>query len=673
MSLISHTESLSALRRLQARIYADFRDTRFTGRGFLRWAGIVILALLIAALITLYFLDWNQLRGPVGHYASVRAGREVRIDGNLKVELFRWQPHVEIGGLYIGNPSWTVGRPQGAAIKQAVLEFRLVPAIFGHLILPDVELNDADVLVVRDASGRTNWDADPAGAAASWHVPPINRFLVKDGHLEIDDAVRKLKFLGIISSQERAGLDTGNGAVNAFQLTGTGTLNGNKFLADVHGGPLIHVDENKPYAFAADITAGDTHAVLNGDILHPFHLDRFNAQISFSGNNLSDLFYLTGLAMPRTPPYRISAQLTRDPALYRLTGLQGVLGNTDLHGDLTIDVAGNKPMLRGNLTSRVLDFRDLGVVVGGGKSAPNAAALPDTVLHTERLRQMDADVGYAADSIRSQDFPLRGLVTHVDLKNGVLDLRPLSFAFNQGKLSGSLKIDGGPAIPVTTLDASITGIQMENFIRSPDKPLGGMVEARALLTGRGNTVHKAASSASGTATAVIPSGRIRHSLAEWMGIDVLNALSLTLTGDQSDTGLRCAVVHFSASNGVLTSQQFVIDTDPVLVQGSGTIDMNQETLDLRLQGKPKNFQIFRLRAPISITGPWDHPELGVDAKQIVTQGALGAGLAVVNPFAAIFAFLDPGLAKNADCAGLIGTAKDQGAPIKTSNPAKAEH
>ena len=151
---------------------------------------------------------------------------------------------------------------------------------------------------------------------------------------------------------------------------------------------------------------------------------------------------------------------------------------------------------------------------------------------------------------------------------------------------------------------------MENFIKSADKPMSGMVEARAVLTGRGNSVHKVAASASGTATAVIPSGRIRHSLAEWMGINVLSALSLNLAGDKSDTGLRCAVVHFAAKNGVLTSQQFVFDTDPVLVEGSGSVDLSQETMDLRLQGKPKNFQLFRLRAPISITGPLEHPASG---------------------------------------------------------------
>ena len=658
MSLIDHTENGSAFSRLRRRIYADFRDTRFTWAGFFRWTGIVVLAFLVAALIILYFLDWNQLRGPIGRYASARAAREVRIDGVLKVELFRWQPHVEVGGLYIGNPSWLAGRPEGASIARAVVEFRLVPAIFGNWILPLVQLDQPRALVVRDAQGRTNWDSHASGPAASWHIPPINRFLVKDGHLEIDDAVRKLKFLGTISSQEVAGA-AGN---NAFQLTGDGTLNGNAFLADIHGGPLINVDESKPYAFTANVSVGETKAVLSGSITHPFNLDQFATTVNFSGKSLSDLYDLTGLPMPQTPPYQITGQLTRNAALYRLSNLSGVLGNSDLRGDVSVDVSGAKPHLRGGLTSRVLDFGDLGALFGGGKYVPAQAAalLPDTPLHVERLNQMDADVAYTADSIRSQDFPLRALVTQIALKDGVLELKPLSFAFSQGKLSGSLKIDAHNPVPVSSVDARITDVHAENFIKSADKPVEGLVEARAVLTGRGNSVHKVASTASGTATLVIPSGHIRKSLAEWMGIDVLNAL--LLSGNDVDTGVRCAVAHFGAQNGVLTSQQFVFDTDPVLVQGQGSLDLGQETINMQLQGAPKHFQFFRLRAPISVTGSLQHPAIGVNSGQALVQGAIGAGLAAASSFAAILAFIDPGLAKNADCAALISTAKAQGAP-----------
>ena len=122
------------------------------------------------------------------------------------------------------------------------------------------------------------------------------------------------------------------------------------------------------------------------------------------------------------------------------------------------------------------------------------------------------------------------------------------------------------------------------------------------LTATGNSVHSAASSANGTFTAVVPSGGMRHSLAEWTGVDVLSALSLNLSGDNSDTKLRCAVANFGARDGVLTSQDFVIDTDPVRIDGGGSINLRDETLDMRMQGKPKNFQIMRLRAPITVQG-----------------------------------------------------------------------
>src|SRR6185312_64724 len=156
MSLVHHIEGVRWA-HLRERVVADFRDFRFHWGGFWRWTGIVIGAFLLAALITLYFLDWNQMRGPIARYASAHTGREVRIDGDLKVDLFRLQPHVSVNGLYLGNPSW-VGRPEAARLDHADIEFRLFPALFGHLILPLVRIDHPDILLVRDKNGRTNWD-----------------------------------------------------------------------------------------------------------------------------------------------------------------------------------------------------------------------------------------------------------------------------------------------------------------------------------------------------------------------------------------------------------------------------------------------------------------------------------------------------------------------------------
>ena len=669
MSLV-HMETRAELRE---RIISDFRDFRFTWSGFFRWTGTVIAAFLFAAIVTLYFLDWNQMRGPIGRYASARSGREVRIDGNLKVDLFRTQPHVSVGGLYIGNansanPAWA-GRPQAALIQQGDVEFRLWPALWGNWILPLVKIDQAEILLMRSPDGRTNWDGDTKGAAASWNIPPIQRFLVKDGHVEIDDAIRKLKFLGTVSSEEQAG-----SARSAFHIDGDGTLNGNKFLAHVQGGPLLNVDAARPYAFDADIHSGETHAVITGSITHPFQLAQFNAHVDFTGPNLGDLYLLTGLALPGTPPYKLSGTLNRDNNLYSLTDIQGTVGASDLHGFLTVDAGGEVPDLRGHLSSRVLNFDDLGALFRGGKVAAKVVdpyLLPDVTLHTEKLRELNGELDYDADAINSRDFPLRGLSTHVSVENGVLALKPLAFSFTQGKLSGWVSIDARKDVPVTSMDARITDIHVEHFFKSADKPVQGVIEARAQLIGVGSSVHKVGSSASGTLTAVIPSGQIRHSLAEWLGVNLISAVGLTLSGDQSNTNIRCAVAHFSVQNGVMTAQQFVFDTDPVRVDGHGTVNLKDETLDLTLQGNPKSFQILRVRAPITVTGSLASPSLGFDARPAVLQGAIGAGLAVASPFAAILAFIDPGMAKNANCAGALNVAKTQGAPVKQSAVNKA--
>jgi uncharacterized protein involved in outer membrane biogenesis len=640
------------------RIIADFRDFRFTWRGFWRWSGITLAAVLVAALVTLYFLNWNQLRGPIGRWASHHYGREVRIDGDLRVRLFRWQPSIDVGGLYVGNPTWAK-TPQDAKLDHAHVELRLLPLLRGALILPVVEIDRPDVLVVRDADGRTNWDSGDSNTG--WKLPPIRRFLIRDGHLEIEDAVRKLHFAGTVNSSEESG-----GAKAAFTMTGDGTLNGNTFTADLHGGPLLNVDESRPYEFTADIHAGQTHVTADGSVTHPFHLDHYRAALTLTGPNLADLYYLTGLALPGTPPYRVKGTLQRDGTQYRFTAINGMLGSSDINGDLAVDVARAIPALSGRLSSRQLSLDDLGALFGGGKAAPAASSylLPDVPLHTERLRQMNAEVDYSAATVKSRDFPLRGFGTHVSLQGGVLDLKPLAFQFPQGRLSGELKIDGRKAVPAVSVDARLTDVHIESFIKSGDKPLSGVLEARARLAGRGHSVHAAASTADGQVTVAVPGGGMRHSLAEWLGVDVLKAIGLTLAGDESNTRLRCAVANFDARNGIMTAQNFVIDTDPVRIDGTGHIDLHDESLNLTIQGHPKNFQLFRVRVPIGLSGKLAAPAISIDPKPALVQGGIGVGLAAINPFAAILAFLDPGLAKDANCGALLGAAQSKGAPVK---------
>ncbi|MBV9418948.1 MAG: AsmA family protein [Alphaproteobacteria bacterium] len=640
------------------------RSIRWTPANVLASIAGGLIALLCAAILWLYFLDWNTMRGPVSRYASMRLGREVHINGNLKVHLFSFTPRVSASGVTVANPDWA-GQNHAADIPYLAFNFRLFPALFGDWVLRYVHVEKPEIRFLRTEDGRTNWDFGNGNRGAD--LPPVQHLIIHEGHIVIDDRIRKLLFDGTVSSRE----DTG-GQAAAFELNGNGTLNAKKFTAEVHGGPLIHVDRTKPYHFIADVHAGPTHIAADGAITHPFNLGEFQAAVTLEGQNLSDLYDLTGLAMPRTPPYHLNGTLTRNGAYYEFQNFAGSAGSSDLRGNLSVDASGDLPFLKGAVRSRVLNFTDLGALFGSGPAAVAATGrlLPDVALHVERLRQMNADVTYDADSIRSRDFPLRGLHTHIGLNNAVLTLNPLAFQFAYGRLAGSLQIDARRTVSTTSVDARIRDIELAQFMSKPAAATGTL-EARMLLHGSGNSVHAVASTAGGTATFVVPSGTFSKRLAELTGINLINGL--LLSSDAERTNLRCAVASFKAESGMLHTSQFLFDTEPVRIEGHGTINLANESLNMVVVGKPKEFRIGRIHAPITVTGSLAHPTVGIKAEQAILQGGLAAALGFLSPIAAILPFVDPGLAKDANCGGLTATAAAQGAPVGHHSSARHHH
>jgi AsmA family protein len=93
-----------------------------------------------------------------------------------------------------------------------------------------------------------------------------------------------------------------------------------------------------------------------------------------------------------------------------------------------------------------------------------------------------------------------------------------------------------------------------------------------------------------------------------------------------------------------------------LITGEGMIDLESEGLDLKLQGHPKHPRL-RLQTPVLVHGSWKHPTVGMQMGKPAMQagGAVALGV-LLSPVAALLAFVDPGLAKDANCALLLAQA-----------------
>ena len=90
-----------------------------------------------------------------------------------------------------------------------------------------------------------------------------------------------------------------------------------------------------------------------------------------------------------------------------------------------------------------------------------------------------------------------------------------------------------------------------------------------------------------------------------------------------------------------------------MITGEGSIDLESEGFDLTLQGHPKHPRL-RLRTPVFVHGSWKHPVFGVEMGKPAVQagGAVALGV-LLSPLAAMLAFVDPGLAKDVNCAAVL--------------------
>ena len=642
--------------------------------------GIMLLAAVVGvALLPSAFWRWLII-----HEVAGATGRPVAIDGNVDVRLFRLSPQLTLQGLAVGNAPWAHGKNL-LTVKKLEATLSLKSLLRLHVVFPKVSIEAPTLDVERDSSGQTNWDfsrpgsAKPRrGASAPLRLPVIQELKLTDGILNAVDRVRKLTFNGQVSVQE----SQNSSDDHALKLRGSGTLNAKPFRLSLDGEPLIGVDPSKPYGFETSITAADIKANAHASIAHPFDLAKLQATFHVSGSDLADVYYLTGLALPNTPAYEVAGTLVRDDQLIGIDDFRGKLGDSDIAGKVSIDIGRERPKLTATLVSKQLNLADLAAPLGTQATAarksntlarpasapaptptpeqPAALLLPDADLQVQRVRGMDADVRFDAAAVTAAKMPMKKLSFHLTLDDGRIALDPLAFTLPQGDFAGSVAIDARGAIPQTSIDMKLSNVTLAQFKPQSGKqpPFEGQLLGRIKMHGSGSSVHKTAATADGDLTLVMPKGEMREALAELTGIDVSRGLGLILTKDQRNTEVRCGVANLKAADGDLRVATLLIDTTNMLVTGQGDINLQSEALDLSLQGKPKKARVLRLRTPILVRGTLLQPKIGVEPGKLAAQtgGAVVLG-ALLTPVAALLAFVDGGLAKDANCAALMAEAQ----------------
>ncbi len=590
----------------------------------------VLVALALAACV-----DAGMFRGAVIRFMSARAGRPIEVAGALRVHLLSAQPEIRAEGVTIGNPPW-VAAGEMARIGELVLVMD-TPVLHRGFGIQSLSIKAATLHLARDAAGRANWQwRNPDLPAGTKKLPILRSLSIPGAEVLLEDERRHLKFAGTVSAD-------GGGSGSRLAIKGDGKLNGHPDAFEITGDPLDAAHHATPYHFSFVEHSSGSELEGHGELPEPFDFTQIEASFEARGESLKDLYFLTGVTLVDSGAYRLSGRIVRTGDVTRFVALEATTGQSDIHGSLTArSPAARSPEARSpdprsrleiDLESRYLKLADFGRRAAGRAPVDKAPPLflSDAAFKPSTLRRGDAAIRFRASELQIGRVVLKDLAAQGTLEKGVLSVPSLTAGILSGKLRSHGRVDARTDEPKVQVDIDISGMQLGEIPRksSSPPPATGLVHVRAALAGVGRSVHQVASTANGTLVADVGQGTVRDSFAEMTGVD-LKGLGLIVTKNQKETPLRCAVAEFDDRDGTLTARRLFADSDPVLITGQGRIHLDTEALDLAITGHPKSVRLFRFHAAILIKGTLSHPSVDVQARQ--------------------FALVDPGKAKDADCA-----------------------
>ncbi|MBK0033078.1 AsmA family protein [Erwinia sp. S43] len=680
-----------------------------TGK-IISWTAGVLVLLLVALVVLIATFDWNRLKPTINRKVSQEINRPFAIRGDLGVAWERnrsepgWRswvpwPHIHAQDIMLGNP------PEIPDLTMAHLErvdASISPlALLGKEVwLPWIKLQQPQAKLVQTADGKNNWTFNLAGSESKDpNQPPsawsfrLDNIVFDQGTIGYRDAINKADVKVTVDplgkpvpyAQLAGGDDKQKGAADfVFGWQASGTYNKEKLTGEGKiGGMLSLRSQTTPFPVQADVRSGTTRVRLAGTIQNPMDPGGVDLRLRFSGDTLANLYGLTGVLLPDTPPYETDGHLSarfreKGGAVFRYQNFNGHIGDSDIRGSLTYSQTKPRPKLEGELESRQLRMADLGPLIGvnSGKGSekteqakkkrgeastqPADRVLPHDKFDSKSWNVMDADVRFSGKRIEhGSSLPLSDLSTHVILKNGDLRLDPLRFGMAGGTINSSIHLEGDKTPLQGRADVHARSLKLRQLfpdVQAMQSALG-QLNGDATLSGRGNSVADLLATSNGNLKLLMNDGLISRSLMEIVGLNVGNYVVSKLFGDD-EVKINCAAANLQVKNGLASSQLFVFDTENAVINITGTTNFANERLDLSIDPESKGIRIITLRSPLYVRGTFKNPDAGVKAGPLIARGAAAVALgAVVAPAAALLALISPSENDQNQCTKVLGQMK----------------
>ena len=681
----------------------------------LRFVLAGIATVLVALVIAPFVIDWNWMRSPVERFATRMLEREVTI-AHLTVRP-GLTTVVQLREVEVANTDWSNRQPM-AQVREVEFSLRLWSLIVPPRVISQLRLTDAQVVLERQRDGRANWEFNHGERQGDQHSDTglafeLEALRLDRGALQLYDAKLDVR----ATAQAR----TVDDPRYPTRIEFSGNWRGATFGGVADTASVLSLrNARQALPLRLDMKVDETTLHAEGEVTGLSDGGRIDVSLAIAGPSLASLYPTIHLALPASPPYRLTGRLTREGNRICYMQLAGTIGSSDIGGSGELVLGEPRPRLTAALTSHRLNLADLGPIIGVAAAAsarrrgvrPDQASkgerdahppgredrsaqararaaatgrdpqavrpdklLPTVDLSGERLSVIDADVRLDVDTLvlPSRRLPVGDLQARIQLDDGRLRIDPLRFDFAGGQVLGSLQLDGQQQPSALRAALDLRRIRLDRLLAGLEARLdtidqsGGRLGAQLRLTGRGDSVADLAASANGSVTLGMDGGRISHLALATASLNGGRLLQLLLGGDKP-SAIRCMGVAMGLKNGVGNIDAFVLDTEDVRVDAAGQLNLKQERYDITLRPTPKRPNILSVRAPVRVRGTFRDADITIEKTAVARAGA-AAALALVNPLAALLPLIETGPGEDSNCSEVLAPVK--GAARQAQNRSEA--
>lgn len=616
-----------------------------------RWIAIIagIIVLLIAVVVAVPLLIPSSVyKERVVALVKAQTGRDLTIGGDVGLSFFP-RLAVKVNDVRFSNATWAKD-PDMAAMKEMRAALKIMPLFRGEVEIDSFVLVDPVIHLEVKADGTPNWQFETAKPTAPGSTPAAGS--ESSGS---SAALREIR-LGEVSIQNGAATyrNAQTGGSLAFEKVDVDlSLPGldEPFEAD---GSLVWNSEPLKLSLKADrpralteggetpieiaLTSSKIGASYKGSI-RTLGGTRFSGGVDLNVPSVRAFAQWLGNPLPAGNgfgPLTIKGNAQGNGNSYTFSDARIGFDGMNATGKLAVQTGGARPVIKGSLA---FDRIDANIYMASGDDTPASTSPADnssgggTVKNSgsgwstepidlSGLKAADADIALSTKELLVKNIKIGESALNLKLNNGVLTADLDKLALYKGAGSGSLILNGAGRVPQVAAAFSIAGVQALPLLTDAAgfERLDGLSAISFSVNGTGRSQREIVSTLGGKGEVKFTNGAIKGvNLAQL----VRTVLTAPATGWQSggsqDTDFSELGGTFTIASGILTNSDLKLLSPLLRVNGSGKVDLPNQTLNYRVEPKlaatlegQGGGDAKGIEVPVIIDGPWASPRFRPD-------------------------------------------------------------